>query len=129
MRALSVLVALIGVALLAAGVADAHKIKYVTKAKLTSGGPTGASGRVSCTTKGCPKACKAKRKVTLFRDNETGGPDQKFGITMTRSTGDFRVDASLLAGDYYVVVASRQIVANAVHTHLCRAATSVSMRF
>jgi hypothetical protein len=48
---------------------------------------------------------------------------------MTSSTGAFRVNAALLAGNYYVVVASRQIVANAVHTHVCRAFTSVSMRF
>lgn len=128
MRALSVLVALIGVALLATSVADAHRFKYRTTAKLISGGPTGAKGKLGCTTKVCPTRCKAGRKVSLFRDNETGGPDQKFGTAKTNSKGEFTVNAPLIAGQYYVVASVLVFIQNVNHRHSCSAAMSVQMR-
>jgi hypothetical protein len=131
MRALTVFFAVIGLAVLVTTTdANAHRIKYGTTAKLTSGGPTGAKGRISCTRKGCPPKCKAGRSVKLMRDSEApGGKDQLFGTTKTKADGTFTVKSPLIAGNYYVLVAQYVILLNDAHRHWCATTTSLKVHF
>jgi hypothetical protein len=108
--------------------AAAHRFNARTTADITSGGPDGAEGTVSS-----PKAfCERGRRVELFRVNELD-PDapQSFGTDVTDRNGNWRVDASLFAGDYYVKVAPKP-AANASkkrrHRHRCKGTTSVTER-
>lgn len=98
------LVALVaaGLALLASTAGAQTTKTFKTKVVLTKGGPTGASGKVSCTTAGCPKACRKHRKVKLFRVED--GPDRSFGSAWTDASGAFTVNAQLIQGFYYAEV-------------------------
>jgi hypothetical protein len=103
------LVALVaaGLALLASTAGAQTTKTFKTKVVLTKGGPTGASGKVSCTTAGCPKACRKHRKVKLFRVQ--AGPDRSFGSTKTDLAGAFRINAPLIAGNYYATAAPKTL--------------------
>jgi hypothetical protein len=106
--------------------AAAHRFNARTTADITSGGPTGAEGTVSS-----PKVfCERNRRVELFRQNEVD-PDNpmSFGTDVTDRSGNWRVDADLFAGNYYVTVTPKP-AANASkkkkkrHRHRCRGTTS-----
>ncbi len=127
MRALSFVIALIGVALLAAGTADAHKFKYTTKVKLISGGPAGAKEKVNCTSKRCPTRCVKHRKVTLLKDEP--GKDKVFGVGYTTGTGAFTINAPLIQGEYYATVASTLLLNTQAHNHSCGPAVSLRVQF
>jgi hypothetical protein len=121
--ALSVVLVVAGFMLLA-GTAGAHTTKtFKTKVVLTKGGPTGASGKVSCTTRGCPRTCRAHRKVRLFRVQ--AGPDRSFGSTRTDLAGAFRINAPLIAGNYYATAAPKTLGGG----DSCAAGVSIRYRF
>jgi hypothetical protein len=110
-------------ALMPAG-ASAHRLSSKTTARLTSGGPTGAEGKVSS-----PRAaCRRNRLVELFRENELDEDDpQSYGTDRTNRRGAFNVDAALLAGEYFVRVKRSRF--GGEDNHICRAATSLRVRF
>lgn len=93
---------------LLAGTAGAHATKaFKTRVVLTKGGPTGASGKVSCTTAGCPRTCRSHRKVKLFRVQ--AGPDRSFGSARTDLAGSFRINAPLVQGNYYATATPKTL--------------------
>ena len=118
-------------ALLPAG-AGAHRFNAATTAGITSGGPDGAEGTVSSR----QPACERNRLVELFRVDDIGaGQDQSFGTDRTDRSGNWSIDASLFAGDYYVTVAkstkagvAKKKKKKKKHKHGCRSAESVRMR-
>lgn len=120
-RSLLAVALVIGV-LAAAETAGAHKINYKTKVSITGGGPTGATGRLSCTTRGCPTPCRSNRTITLFLGKE--GPDQLMGTGRTKADGSWAISAQLTAGDYYVVAAGKKLPAAPTHRHICAFAVS-----
>lgn len=106
-----------------AGVAGAHETGFPTQAKLHSGGPTGAEGDVSSRN----PSCLGNRLVSLWRVQD--GPDQNFGTDRTDRMGDFRIDASLIKGDYYAKVRPKMLVNSDLHRHICRRAVSLRVHF
>ncbi len=106
--------------------AAAHRFNARTTADITSGGPTGAEGTVSS-----PQAfCERGRRVELFRQNEADpNTPTTFGTDVTDRNGNWRVDADLFSGNYYVRVAPKP-AANASkkkkkkHRHRCKGTTS-----
>lgn len=88
------------VVVLVPATAAAHRFNAPTAAEVVSGGPIGAEGTVSS-----PRAvCKRNRLVELFRVDDLGGEPQSYGTDRTDRRGNWRVEASLLAGEYYVTV-------------------------
>ena len=109
--------------------AAAHRFNAPTTADITSGGPSGAEGTVSS-----PRAlCERNRRVELFRANELD-PDnpQSFGTDVTDRNGNWRVDAALFAGNYYVTVAPKPAASASKkkrrHRHRCKGTTSAPER-
>jgi len=105
-------------------VASAHKFNAKTTAKITSGGPDGAEGKV-----GSKRAvCKPSRKVKLFRLKS--GRDDLIGWAFTNDEGRWELASQLVAGKYYVVVtrAVRSVKGSGAHEHICGRATSGKVR-
>jgi hypothetical protein len=122
-KAIFLAIPVLGVVMVMAGTAGAHSAKkHKTKIVLTNGGPTGASGTVSCTTSPCPPVCLSKRKVTLFRLQN--GASAPVGSGMTNARGTFRINAPLIAGYYDAKVAAKR-----AGTTSCAAATSIRYHF
>jgi hypothetical protein len=122
-KAIFLAVLLIGVLMVIAGTAGAYSAKrHKTRIILTNGGPTGASGTVSCTTAPCPPVCRSKRHVTLFRIQN--GASAPVGSAVTNARGAFRVSAPLMAGYYDATVTAKH-----VGTNFCVAATSIRYHF
>lgn len=115
--------------LLVAAGAGAHRFNAPTTAEIVSGGPTGASGTVSS-----PRAvCERNRLVELFRVDELGGPAQSYGTDHTDASGNWTVEASLFAGDYYVTVKKSRAASAAKkkkkrHKHRCKGTRSPGKR-
>ena len=123
-RAAAVVAAVALLVLPSGTVAGAHETEVKTKAVLDGGGPSGAYGHIAAAV----KACLGGRRVSLFR--ETDGPDQSYGYDMTNRAGEFRVDASLLAGMYYVKVKPDSWGEdNSYHDHRCLGGRSIKMQF
>jgi hypothetical protein len=102
-------------------VASAHKFNAKTTAKITSGGPDGAEGKV-----GSKRAvCKPGRKVKLFRLKS--GRDDLIGWSFTNDEGRWELASQLVAGKYYAVVTRRREGSGA-HEHICGRATSGKVR-
>jgi hypothetical protein len=85
--------------------AAAHRFNASTTATIDTVEPTGAAGTVSSSR----AVCRRNRRVELFRVDELGGQDQSFGTDQTDRRGRWRVNAPLLAGEYYVTVAKKVV--------------------
>ena len=109
--------------MLPATTSSAHKSGTKTKAFLDDGGPSGANGHLTS----MKDACLRNRRVSLFREQD--GADQRYGTDMTNRSGKFDIDASLLAGMYYVKVKARDLDPSGDHDHMCLAAQSIKYRF
>jgi hypothetical protein len=105
---------------LVASSAIAHTKAFKTSAKITSGGPTGAKGKIGCPN-GCPAKCKAGRTVTLFLKNGANGIP--VGSDKTDAKGRWEIDAALTEGDYHVRVKGKVIRGHG-HKHSCKAGRS-----
>jgi hypothetical protein len=123
-KAIVLAVSLVGIVMLIAGTAGAHSAKtYKSKVVLSNGGPTGASGMVTCTTSRCPATCVSKRKVTLFRIQN--GVSAPVGSAQTNTRGSFRVNSPLIAGNYDATVAPKRVSKKI----FCATATSIRYHF
>jgi hypothetical protein len=122
-------VAVLACALLALlpAAAGGHRFNAKTTAEVVSGGPDGAEGTVSS-----PKAaCKRNRLVELFRVDELGGEDQSYGTDRTDRNGNWSVEASLFAGEYYVTVTKSRAASASQpgqHRHRCKKGKSKKKR-
>jgi hypothetical protein len=126
MARLAIIATIIACALaaLAATGAGAHRFNARTTAEIVSGGPTGANGTVSS-----PKAaCERNRLVELFRVDELGGAAQSYGTDRTDDSGNWSIEAGLVAGEYYVTVKKSRAASSAKkkkkHSHRCKRARS-----
>jgi hypothetical protein len=101
--ALVLAAAVAATALFAGSAAGAVKTVKST-VTIASGNGSEFKGRVSSS----QKACRANRKVTLFKEPYAGegGEDEAVGTDRTSASGAWSVQGSFIAGLYYARVAS-----------------------
>ena len=102
----------------------AHRFNAKTTAEIQEGsGPAGAYGFVYS-----PKrSCRGNRLVELFRVSDTEEPDQSYGTDRSDPSGNWRIVAPLIAGEYYVTVKKSRASSAAQrrkHSHKCKAGRS-----
>jgi hypothetical protein len=107
--ALSLAVVMAATFLLAAPAVGAVKTVKST-VMITSGNGSEFKGKVSSS----QKACRANRKVTLFKEPYAGegDEDEAVGTDKTNSSGAWSIDGSFIAGLYYARVATALVHVN-----------------
>jgi hypothetical protein len=123
MTALGVLL----IALVGAGIADAHRTSYRTSSSFGFAEPTAALGSVSSPQAGCVRG----RLVKLFRKRPGRDPlmgRDRSGVPSGSGDGFWEISRSLPDGRYYARVVKKDI-GRGSHRHLCRAYTTSILRY
>jgi len=122
-RPAAVAVAIACVLLALPATTGAHRFNAKTTAEIQEGGPAGAYGFVYS-----PKrSCRGNRLVELFRVSDTEEPDQSYGTDRSDPSGNWRIVAPLIAGEYYLTVKKSRASSAAQgrkHRHKCKSGRS-----
>jgi hypothetical protein len=76
----------------------------ITKVKSTVIIKSGEGAEFTGKVRAAQKKCRAGRLVKLFRESDSGGPDQLVGVARTDATGAWDIGGSFMAGRYHAEV-------------------------